>query len=318
MSATTTIPAAAGQPDVSSSPYAVETFDLGRSYGGTWAVRHLDLKVPRGSVFGFLGLNGAGKSTTIRMLLGLLQPDEGEALVLGMNPAHRDVAVKARVGYVPDTPTFYEWMTVEETFAFVEHYRRTQWDSARASELAAMFEVPLRQKTGSLSRGQRAKVSLILAMAFNPDLLLLDEPTLGLDPVARRQFLEGLLGEYMDGNRTVLISSHLIHEIAGIVDHVGILSTGQLLRTQRVDELLAGVKRVRLLFDVEPPGALPAVTGLIRSERQGRELLLTVDGYEPALLEKELSALTPVSRSVEDLSLEEAFVVLAEQEGKRP
>ncbi len=300
------------QPD---GPLAIETHGLGYRYGDQWAVRGLALKVPRGSVFGFLGLNGAGKSTTIRMLLGLLNPHEGRATVLGLDPARADVEVKRRVGYVPDTPTFYDWMTVKETFAFIGHYRKAEWDDARALRLARDFDVPLDQPTGSLSRGQRAKVSLILAVAFHPELLLLDEPTLGLDPIARRQFVEGLLGEYMDGTRTVLISSHLIHEIAGIVDHIGILSTGELIRTERVDSLLAGLKRVRMTFPGEPP-AVPPVSGLVRSESSGRDMLLTIERFDAELLASDIQGAGADSWSVEDLSLEDAFVELAGREAR--
>lgn len=247
------------------------------------------------------------------MLMGMIQPHEGEVRVLGLDPVRDDVSLKRRVGYVPDTPTFYEWMTVEELFAFVGHYRKGEWDDGRARQLAGLFEVPLRQRAGTLSRGQRAKVALILAMAFHPELLLLDEPTLGLDPVARRQFLEGLLGEFMDGERTVLISSHLITEIAGIVDHVGILREGKLIRCQRTEELLASVRRVRLLFESEPPRAF-GVEGLLRADRQGREMVLTVDRFDPERTPAVLRDLGSASLTVEDLSLEEAFVALAGKE----
>lgn len=295
---------------------AIVTDKLGHRYGRHWAVRDLDLVVPRGAVYGFLGLNGAGKSTTIRMLLGLIQPHAGSASVLGFDPRRDDILIKRRVGYVPDTPAFYDWMTVAETFAFVSHYRKGEWDDARAKVLADLFEVPLAKPTGELSRGQRAKVALILALAFHPELLLLDEPTLGLDPVARRQFVQGLLAEFMEGDRTVLISSHLISEISGIVDHVGILKGGHLIRHTRVDDLLGGLKRIRLLFENDPPAGV-TVDGLLRTDRSGRELLLLVDGYHPERVMGTLKCLNTVSVSVEDLSLEEAFIELAGKEEEK-
>ena len=293
-----------------SASNAVETFDLGRRYGKKWAVEHLDLKVPKGSVFGFLGLNGAGKSTTIRMLMGLLSPDAGFAHVLGLDPVGHDIAIKRRVGYVPDTPSFYEWMTVEETLAFTAHYRKKEWDDTRAAHLLQVFDLPKTQPVGTLSKGQRAKVALTLALAFNPDLLLLDEPTLGLDPVARRQFVEGLLGEFMEGDRTVLISSHLIHEISGIVDHVAILRGGSLVRTQRVDAMLAGLKRVRLSYEDTPPSAF-AVPNLVRKQIDGREAVLVIDQFFAATTPALLNQLGATRVDIQDLSLEEAFVELA-------
>jgi ABC-2 type transport system ATP-binding protein len=306
---TAAAPAAATQANLTSPEFAIQTHDLGRRYGRTWAVQHLNLEVPRGSVFGFLGLNGAGKSTTIRMLIGLLTPDAGRANVLGLNPVRDDIAVKRRVGYVPDTPTFYEWMTIEETLAFVAHYRKHEWDDKRAAHLLQVFDLPKAQRVGTLSKGQRAKVALTLALGFNPDLLLLDEPTLGLDPVARRQFVEGLLAEFMEGDRTVLISSHLIHEISGIVDHVAILKGGALVRAQRTEELLAGLKRARLTYEDSPPPVLQ-VPGLVRSQVDGREAILVVDNFNDSTITR-LHQFGARDVRIENLSLEEAFVELA-------
>jgi len=294
----------------STSAYAITTQALGHRFGRKWAVRGLDLQVPRGSVFGFLGLNGAGKSTTIRMLMGLLASHEGSAEVLGLDPQRDDIALKRRVGYVPDTPSFYEWMTVEETLAFVAHYRKKEWDTPRATHLLKEFELPGKQKVGTLSKGQRAKVSLILAMAFNPDLLLLDEPTLGLDPVARRQFVEGLLAEFMEGDRTVLISSHLIHEISGIVDHVAIVGEGRMIRSEPVAQLLGGLRRVRLQYDASPPLTYD-VPGLVRHQVDGRETILVVDRYDESTTPVLLQRLGGRIAAIEEIGLEEAFVELA-------
>ncbi|MGI8906008.1 MAG: ABC transporter ATP-binding protein [Candidatus Sumerlaeaceae bacterium] len=289
--------------------FAIQTFQLSHRFGKQWAVDHLDLQVPKGSVFGFLGLNGAGKSTTIRMLMGMLSPTAGWASVLGLDPVADDIAIKRRVGYVPDTPSFYEWMTVEETLAFVAHYRKREWDDTRAAHLLQVFDLPKMQRVGTLSKGQRAKVALTLALAFNPDLLLLDEPTLGLDPVARRQFIEGLLAEFMEGDRTVLISSHLIHEISGIVDHVAILKAGSLVRTQRVDELLAQIKRVRLTYADTPPEKIE-MPDTIRTQMDGRELILVLDHFTETTA-SQLQQFGASRITIEDLSLEEAFVELA-------
>ena len=288
----------------------IETRQLGKRFGRKWAVRGLDLFVPRGAVYGFLGLNGAGKTTTLRMLLNLLAPTEGSVRVLGLDPQRSEVEVKRRVGYVPDTPCFYEWMTPREMFAFIAHHRRGAWDDARATALADGFDIPADQRLDSLSKGQRAKVNLVAAMAFSPDLLLLDEPTLGLDPLARRQFVEGVLAEYMDAGRTVFISSHLISEIAGMVDHVGIMQDGALVTAEPVETLLARVKRVRLLYDDAPPAGLRC-GGLLRAQSDGREALLVLERFDPQRTPAELAALGARSVTVEDVSLEDAFIELA-------
>ena len=292
---------------------AVETRALARRFGRHDAVAGIDLRVPTGSVYGFLGLNGSGKSTTLRMLMGLLTPSGGAAALLGgtLDPAVDDLEVKRRVGYVPDTPSFYEWMTVAESLAFVRHYRKARWDDARAAHLLKAFDVPTGQRLDGLSRGQRAKVALVQSLAFHPDLLILDEATLGLDPLARRQFTEGLLAEYADGTRTVVVSSHLIHEIAGIVDHVGILKDGQLIRQQRSDALLAGLKRARLVYDDAAAPTAFAVDGLMNHRVEGREALLAIDNFDPARTPAQLARLGARTVTVEDLTLEEAFLELA-------
>lgn len=293
--------------------FAIKAADLGRRFGKRWAVRDLDLAVPKGSVYGFLGLNGAGKSTTIRMLMGLLTPHTGKARVVGYDPQIDDLEVKRRVGYVPDTPNFYEWMTVNEIVAFVAHYRRPEWDDSHAEKLLEVFELPRTQKLETLSKGQRAKVSLTLALGFNPEILILDEPTLGLDPIARRQFVEGLLSEFMEGDRTVFISSHLINEIAGIVDHVGILRNGELIRSQRTDALLAGLKRIRLVYEQHAPASL-ALDGMISFKREGREAVVVMDDFDPDSTSTLAQRAGATQALVEELTLEEAFVELAGQE----
>ncbi|MEI7635458.1 MAG: ABC transporter ATP-binding protein [bacterium] len=286
---------------------AITTSQLSRKFGPHRAVCDLNLDVPRGSVYGFLGLNGAGKSTTIRMLMGLLSATSGSASVLGFDSAADDIDVKRHTGYVPDVPMFYEWMTARETLAFAAHYRKGQWDARRAECLLKVFQVPAQQKMSALSKGMRAKISLILALAFNPALLILDEPVGGLDPVARRQFIEGVLAEYMDGERTIFISSHMINEIAGLVDHVGILHKGQLIRSQTAEELLRGLKRVRLFFDGEAMKAY-SCGGLVRFRADGREAQLIIDGFDPQKTPAELARMGAAQIAVEDLSLEDAFI----------
>jgi ABC-2 type transport system ATP-binding protein len=295
--------------------FAIETRGLGKRFGAQWAVRDLNLAVPRGCVYGFLGLNGAGKSTTMRMLMGILESGEGTARVLGFDPVTQDVAMKRRVGYVPDTPNFYEWMTVREIMAFVAHHRRGEWDDARAAHLLKAFNLPADQKLKTLSKGQRAKVNLLLALAFEPDLLLLDEPTLGLDPLARRQFVEGVLAEFMEGDRTIFISSHLINEISGLVDHVGIISEGRMIRSEPAERLLARVKRARLVYESEVPNAFEC-TGLLHHRTQGREAVLVLDDYDGERAHAELARLGAKGFAVEDLSLEDAFLELAGPGGR--
>ncbi|MEQ8821181.1 MAG: ABC transporter ATP-binding protein [Sumerlaeia bacterium] len=293
--------------------YAIQTDSLGRRFGRQWAVRHLGLEVPRGSVYGFLGLNGAGKSTTMRMLMGLLEPHEGEASVLGLDPSREPLPVRRRVGYVADRAYMYEWMTIREIIAFVAHYRREHWDRAMADHLAKVFKLPLDQKIKTLSKGQAAKVSLLLAMGFDPEMLILDEPTGGLDPVVRREFVENLLAEYMESGRTVFISSHLVNEIAGLVDRVGIIKDGELIRQAPVDDLRNEIKRARLVFPEFVPVKLDGVEGVLSIRARDREAAVLLERFNPETTPKALESCGAESVRIEDLSLEDIFVALAEE-----
>lgn len=287
--------------------WAIETTGLARWYGRRRVVNGLDLRVARGAVYGFLGLNGAGKSTTIRMLMGLIRRHEGEARVLGLDPARKGVELKRRVGYVAEIPAFYDWMTVAEALRFTATYRRERWDWGRAEQLVAQFRLPPGERLKNLSKGQRAKTALVLALAFDPELLILDEPTSGLDPVARREFVEGILAEYQDSGKTIFISSHLVNELAGLVDHVGILHEGRLLLSARVEDFLDSVRRVRLSFAEAAPREL-ACEGLLRGRIDGRDALLAVRDYDEERLAAQLRAFNPTALTIERLTLEDAFV----------
>jgi len=287
--------------------WAIETRGLGRRYGSRWVVEELELKIPPGAVFGFLGLNGAGKTTTIRMLMGLIRRHSGEARVLGLDPAKEDVEVKRRVGYVAESPAFYEWMRVEEICRFAATYRKGRWDWKRAEELIARFRIPRDVRLKDLSKGQKAKTSLVLALAFDPEVLILDEPTSGLDPVARREFVEGVLAEYQQTGKTIFVSSHLVNELSGLVDHIGILHEGRLLLSQRCEEFLASVRRIRLSFKEDAPREIRCA-GLLRLQTDGRDAVLSVRGFAEGKTLEEVRSYQPVNIEVEPLNLEDAFV----------
>lgn len=300
---------------ISTDELAIKTEGLGRKFGSRWVIENLTMNIPKGCVYGFLGLNGAGKSTTIRMMMGLLTPHAGSISILGLNPAKDDLEIKRRIGYVPDKLTFYEWMTVQEILAFVAYYRGKTWSWNRAFELMKTFDLPLKQKIKTLSKGQRAKVNLLCAMAFDPEILLLDEPTGGLDPVVRREFLEGLLAEYMERGRTVVISSHLINEIAGLVDYVGIVRDGKLIRELGTEELLAGVVRLHVFFETDAPTSVP-FTHVLRTQAKGNELILTVERGHLEQIEEHYKTEGIRLLERETLNLEEAFIDYSSGKGR--
>jgi ABC-2 type transport system ATP-binding protein len=216
---------------------------LTKRFGRQTAVNGLSLAVPQGSIFGLLGENGAGKTTTIQMLLGLIKPDGGRLDVLGLDPTTQGLDVRRRVGYVPEVPALYDWMTVTEIGWFAAGFHLDSEGSPsgyqyRYNELARGFDLPARKKIKTLSKGMRAKVSLSLAMASDPALLILDEPTSGLDVLVRRDFLESMV-DLAGAGRTVLLSSHQIGEVERVASHIALLHAGKLMLVEPLDELKA-------------------------------------------------------------------------------
>ncbi|MFH2068435.1 MAG: ABC transporter ATP-binding protein [Candidatus Omnitrophota bacterium] len=292
--------------------YVIETQGLTKRYTRrNEAVKSLDLKVPKGSVYVFLGRNGAGKTTTIRMLLGLLQKTAGKAEVLGLNPDKNPVPIKKRVGYVADNQKMYDWMTIQETIDFCRPFYST-WNSNLAEDLLKRFELPKRAKIKELSRGMNCKVALLLALAHQPELLILDDPTSGLDPVVRREFLQGIIEIIHQEAKTVFFSTHIITEAEQIADYAGVLEEGKLLLSQPLDKLKDSVKQIRLIFENKVPDDV-SLPGLLKKELIGHELVLTVKDYTPDAV-KSLARFNPKSTEVLDLNLEDIFVSLVGKE----
>jgi ABC-2 type transport system ATP-binding protein len=232
---------------------AIEIRDLTKRFRDKLAVDHLSLTIPEGAIFALLGDNGAGKTTTMRMLTGLLRPDGGHATILGQDCWHAAAQLRHRVGYVPERPKFYDWMSVREIGWFTAGFHQGEF-LPRFTALAERFGLDLQAKLSSLSKGQYAKVGLALALAPDPEVLLLDEPTSGLDLIVRREFLASMVDLAGEG-RTILISSHQIAEVERVASHVAFLSRGKLLLTATMDELRQRIVRFRLRFEGQPPAA---------------------------------------------------------------
>jgi ABC-2 type transport system ATP-binding protein len=222
---------------------AIAIEGLVKRFGKQTAFDGLSLSIPHGSIFSLIGENGAGKTTTMQMLLGLMKPTAGRLDVLGLDPAERGLDVRRRVGYVPESPVLYDWMTVSEIGWFAAAFHldvdgSTSGYQHRYNDLIAGFELPARKKIRTLSKGMRAKVSLSLAMASDPDLLMLDEPTSGLDVLVRRDFLESMV-DLAGAGRTILLSSHQIGEVERVASHIAIMHRGKLLLAEPLDDLKA-------------------------------------------------------------------------------
>jgi ABC-2 type transport system ATP-binding protein len=277
---------------------------LSKRYGAQLAVDDLSLDVDAGSVCGLLGPNGAGKSTAFKCLLGLIRPSSGELTIAG---APVGPATFETLAYVPEKNTLYEWMTVAEHF---EVCRRTyaRYDAARARELAATFQLDSKKKIKRLSKGQQTAVALALAFSIRPDVLILDEPSSGLDPVFQRTVLDLIIGAAA-GGATVLFSSHQIGQVERAADRVAILERGKLILDGDLDTLKGDEKIVEAVFEREgvSPNGLAFDPRIRRIEHSGRILRIYVRSGS-ADVAASLEALGPKSVSVYDLSLEDIFL----------
>ena len=224
---------------------AIQTKGLGYRAGKEFEIQDLALNVPVGSVYGFLGPNWSGKTTTIRLLLGQLRPASGSIQVLGREIPRQTVQMLAHIGYVPERPHLYPSLTVSEAMRLHAAFFPT-WDWGRAEELATQFRLRREQRIGRLSKGETGKAMMMLVLAQTPSLLILDEPTDGLDPVARRDVLSALLEYVSNGEASVLISSHLVHELERACDWVGVLDEGRLVSELPMTTFKNGLKRLRI------------------------------------------------------------------------
>jgi ABC-2 type transport system ATP-binding protein len=285
----------------------IEIDHLVRRYGRTDAVNGLDLRVHAGRCYGFFGRNGAGKTTTIKCLLNLLRPTSGRARVFGLDPAQHEVAVKARLAYVPDVVAFYPWMTVRETLDYFASFRAA-WNEETEGALLGQFRLDPRQKTSHLSKGQRTQLALIAAICPEPELLVLDEPTSGLDPIIRREFIQTVIGAYQQdepGRRTVFVSTHLISEFEGLIDEFTIIDGGRSVLTLEADAARDRHKKIYARF-ASDPGTLD-LPGAQVLRRRGREIEVIANGRSADVFER-LRARSPEALTTESLTLEEIFV----------
>lgn len=286
---------------------AIEINNLTRCYGGVEAVNGLSLKVRPGRCYGFFGRNGAGKTTTIKCLLNLLQPDSGHVRVFGLDPRRDEVAVKAKLSYVPDAVAFYPWMTVNQTLEFFASFRQ-HWNRDIEADLLKRFQLDSKQKASHLSKGQKTQLALIAAVCPEPELLVLDEPTSGLDPIVRREFIQTVIGAYHSSDpehRTVFVSTHLIAEFEGLIDEFTIIERGRELLTMQVDRAKDRFRRIRASFAESPTGL--DLAGALSVRQSGRDLEVLADGNSEQILER-LKAKAPEDLRSDSLSLEELFV----------
>lgn len=273
-----------------------------------FSLDNIDLQVPRGQVMGLIGPNGAGKSTTIRILMGLIQQDRGEVRVLGRRMPEEQIAAKWDIGFSSEDLRLYEMMTLEWHMGFIRSVY-PDWDADYARLLLKRFGLRAEQKLKGFSHGQRVKAALLLVLARRPRLLVLDEPTTGLDPVARHEILRELTGAMADEERSVLFSSHNTQDVEQISDRITFIDRGRIIDSCDKETYLDRWRRLRL--EVPAGVELPALAGVIAVKQQGRIAIATSNAFEPDLPNAYERTGARVHR-VENMTLEEIFVANVE------
>ncbi len=286
---------------------AVELSGVSKKYR-YFTLEDIHLKLPRGQIMGLIGANGAGKSTTIRVLMGLVHQDSGEVRVLGHRMPAEQVAAKWDIGFASEDMRLYDSMTLDWHMSFMRSIY-PNWDASYAQLLLKRFGLRAEQKMKGLSHGQRVKASLLLVLARKPQLLVLDEPTTGLDPVARHEILRELTGVMAEEGRSILFSSHNTQDVEQISDQITFIDRGRIIDSMDKETYLDRWRRLRL--EVPLGIELPPLPGIVGVQRQGRLAVATSNAFVPDLAHAYEHTGVRV-QSIESMTLEEIFVANVE------
>jgi len=288
---------------------------LGKSFGKKRVLKDVSFAVEPGRVYGLLGLNGEGKTTLARILMGIIPADRGAILFKGKSIRFGAAAYKREVGFIPEDSFFYGWMKVRELLQLNASFY-PKWDADRVRALSGNLGLDPKARIRTLSRGQKLKLGLVAAIGAAPDLLILDDPTSGLDVPTRHDFLRGVIRDLAERGTAVLFATHMVHELERVADHLLILHGGRITLDRRYEEVKEATRRVKLWFDGEAP-EWPGVEGTLSVAREANRLEAVVYPWSGAA-EDGIRNLAPVRMEVEPLSLEEMFVGFVSSGPARP
>ncbi len=279
--------------------------NLAKSFGRKKVLENFNMTLQKGKVHGLIGKNGEGKTTLARMIMGIIPSNEGEIIYKDQNIGFKKTTYKKEIGYIPEDSFLYSWMTIKDLLDFNSSFY-PKWNQKKADEILEKFSLDKKQRIKTLSRGMKLKLGLIVALAAEPELLILDDPTSGIDVPTRQDFLRGIIRELSEAGTTILFSTHLVHELERIVDHLSILSEGHLILDENYQQIKNAAKRARITFKDSIPEKL-AIDGVLKEQREGNVADLVIYPWDKAT-EKKIDALSPARWEKEPLSLEEVFI----------
>jgi ABC-2 type transport system ATP-binding protein len=285
--------------------YVIEIENLVKYFEGRCVLDDVSLKIPKGCIYGLLGRNGVGKTTIIRILLGLEVPTRGRTRLLSTLSRQLTAGQRGRIGYVAEGHNLIQNYKVQRLVGLCRELA-TSWNQSLFENLIGTFALPMKRRVKDLSTGMRAQLNLSLAMAINPEILILDDPTLGLDTVARRQFLELAIDLIQKNGRTILFSSHILSDVERIADRIGVLVNGRLVVDCSLEQVKERIKKFRLIFPQDAPDDLH-LTEVIRQQCNGREMVVTIANWN-GQKQDIIKTFDPVSCDEIPMSLEDVFI----------
>ena len=297
------------------SDIILETRGLTKYFSNKVALENFDLKIPRGCICGFVGRNGAGKTTAIKLILGMLKPTAGSSAILDCDSMLLTPEIRQKVGYVTEGHRLFRRMTIAQLEGFQKPFFDKQWDDKFFTEMIGYFELSKKQMIKNLSNGQRAQVSLALALAPHPELLIMDDPTLGLDPAIRRQFLQGMIRLIMQQGRTVLFSSHILSDVERVSSQIVVIDKGRLRANCSIDRFRESIKKVKLSFSNKVPTDIN-IEGLLNCRIIDNELELILIDTSQEKISRWAASAGAENFEMIPMNLEDQFIEFTEPRKK--